>query len=80
MEATVREIAAVLRSTEPMADRFVRRVQERMGQPVPHAEILSIMEKIPSKSLTMGKVVTKIKREQEKREEKKRRERRRKKR
>jgi hypothetical protein len=70
METTTKEIAAILRSTETMADRFAQLVQERVGQPVPQAEILAVMQKMPIKSLTMGKVVGKIKQEREKRRKK----------
>jgi hypothetical protein len=69
MGTTVKEIAAVLRSTETMADIFVQRVQERVDQPVPHAEILATMKKISTRSLTTGKVVAKIKQERKKRTE-----------
>jgi hypothetical protein len=70
MEATTKEIAAILRSTETMADRFAQLVQERVGQPVPQAEILAVMQKMPIKSLTMAKVVVKIRQEREKRRKK----------
>ena len=62
METTVKEIAGVLRSTETMADQFAKRVQQRVGWPVPYAEILATMEDISAKSLTMTKVVVKLKR------------------
>ena len=70
MGTTAKEIATVLRSTETMADLFVQHVQERVEQPVPRAEILAVMKKIPAKSLTTSKVVAKIKQEQAKRKEK----------
>ena len=60
METEIREIAAVLRSTEGMAAGFARRVQERVGQPVSHAEILGVMEKIAPTRLTMDAVVNKL--------------------
>jgi hypothetical protein len=41
VEITIIEIAAVLRSTESMADQFAKQVQQRVGQPVSHAEILA---------------------------------------
>jgi hypothetical protein len=63
-KATIKEIAAVLRSTETMAAQFARRVQERVGQPVPHAEILAVMQKIPAKRLSMQKVVAKVRQQQ----------------
>ncbi len=66
MESTVQEIAEVLRSTETMADQFAKRVQERLGRPVPYAEILAVMKKTPAKSLTMNRVVTKLRRQLEK--------------
>ena len=56
----ITEIAGVLRSTEPMADQFAQRVQERMGEPVPHDEILAAMKKISAKTLSMDKVIAKI--------------------
>jgi hypothetical protein len=70
METTIKEIATVLHSTETMADQFAKRVQQRVGQPVPYAEILAAMKKISTKSLSMTKVVTKIKREQMRKREK----------
>ena len=60
MDATTKEIAALLRSTEQMASQFVERVQARAGQPVSQAEILVAMRKISSKSLSMDKVVAKV--------------------
>lgn len=60
MESTTKEIAAVLRSTETMADQFAKQVQQRVGQPVSHAEILAAMKKISAKQLSLGKVVAKI--------------------
>jgi hypothetical protein len=72
MGTTVKEIAMVLRSTETMADLFVQHIQERVEQPVPHAEILTVMKKIPAKSLTTNKVIAKIKKERAKRREKER--------
>jgi hypothetical protein len=49
----------LLRSTDEMAAQFVERVQARIGEPIPEADILAVMKKIPAKSLTMQKVVTK---------------------
>jgi hypothetical protein len=66
MEITVKEIATVLRSTETMADQFAKRVQERVGWPVPYTEILATMEDISARSLTMKKVVVKLKRQRTK--------------
>lgn len=60
METTTKEIAALLRSTEQMADRFVQRVQTRVGEPVLDEEILAAMKKISAKSLSMEKVVAKV--------------------
>jgi hypothetical protein len=71
MESTVKEIAAILRSTETMADRFAQRVQQRVGQPVSHAEILTVMKGISARSLSMEKVVAKVRRQQRQKEEKK---------
>ncbi len=65
-EMTVQEIAEVLRSTDTMADEFAKRVQERVGEPVPYEEILAIMKQSSAKSLSMNRVVDKIKREQAK--------------
>jgi hypothetical protein len=56
----IKEIAALLRSTETMAAHFARRVQERVGEPVSNAEILDAMQKISVKRLSMEKVVAKI--------------------
>ena len=63
MDSTVKEIAAVLRSTEAMAAAFAKRVQERVGQPVPYADILAVMQQMQPSTLTMSKVVTKLKRQ-----------------
>jgi hypothetical protein len=60
METMSKEIAAVLRSTETMADQFAILVQQRVGQPVSHAEILAAMKKISAKQLSMHKVVAKV--------------------
>jgi len=64
MEQTVKEIAAILRSTEDMADRFTRRVQERVGQPASADDILAVMKAMSSKSLSMDKVVAKVQQQQ----------------
>ncbi len=63
MNTTVQEIAAVLRSTDKMATGFAERVQERVGQPVPYSEILAVMQKMPTTSLSMAKVVLRLKRQ-----------------
>jgi hypothetical protein len=63
METTIKEIAAVLRSTDKMADGFAQRVQERVGQPVPYTDILAVMRQIAPTRLSMTQVVTKLKRE-----------------
>lgn len=63
MDSTVQEIAAVLRSTDKMALGFAERVQERVGQPVPYSKILAVMQKMPTTSLTMAKVVLRLKRQ-----------------
>jgi hypothetical protein len=60
METTIREIAVLLRSTDEMAARFVERVQSRVGHTVSDTEILATMKKIPTKSLSMEKVVAKV--------------------
>ena len=62
-ESVVKEIAAVLRSTETMAAQFVERVQEQVGEEVPYDEILAAMQDMSAKRLTMGKVVTKVRRQ-----------------
>jgi len=56
----IKEIAALLRSTDSMAAQFAQRVQERVGEPVSNAEILDAMQKISVKRLSMEKVVAKI--------------------
>ena len=63
MEPIVKGIAAVLRSTDSMAAGFAERVQERVGQPVPLEDILDVMQSMSPKTLTMDKVVTKLKRQ-----------------
>jgi hypothetical protein len=60
MEITSKELASVLRTTDSMADQFAILVQERVGQPVSHAEILAVIEKMSPKQLSMAKVVAKI--------------------
>jgi len=62
MENEVKQMAMVLRSTEAMADKFARRVQERVGDQVSYAEILSVMQNIKPTTLTMEKLVKQIKR------------------
>lgn len=64
MEQTVKEIAAILRSTEDMADRFTRRVQERVGQSASADDILAVMKAMPAKSLSMDKVVARVQQQQ----------------
>ena len=64
METAIKEIANVLHSTDTMADQFIRRVQQRLGEPVSPAEILAAMKKVPVKSLTMDKVITKLQQQQ----------------
>lgn len=63
METEVKEIAALLRSTDKMAIGFAERVQERVGRPVPHADIVAVMQKMRPATLTMARVVTKLKRQ-----------------
>lgn len=63
IESTVQEIAAVLRSTDKMAAGFAQRAQERVGQPVLYTDILAVMRKMPSTSLSMTKVVIRLKRQ-----------------
>jgi hypothetical protein len=70
MESTVQEMAQVLRSTETMADEFAKRVQERVGSPVPYGEILAVMKMGSAKNLSMAKVVTKLRRQLEKKKKK----------
>ena len=65
METTTREIAAVLRSTDSMADQFAIQVQERLGQPVSHDEILAVMKKMSAKQLSMNKVIAKIRKQRQ---------------
>ncbi len=60
MESTVKDIAAILRSTDTMADKFAKRVQERVKQPVTYDEILHAMQKMSVKRLSMDKVVAKV--------------------
>ncbi len=66
MESTVEEMAKILRSTDTMAEQFAKRVQERVRRPVSYAEILVVMKKMPTRSLSMSKVVTKLRRQLEK--------------
>ena len=65
METMTKEIAAVLRSTDSMADQFAIQVQKRVGQPVSHAEILAVMKKMSPRQLSMNKVVAKIRQQRE---------------
>ena len=62
METTIKDIASVLRATDKMAVAFAERVQERVGQPVPYAEILAVMQQMQPSTLTMARVVTKLRR------------------
>jgi hypothetical protein len=66
METLTKEIAAVLRSTDSMADQFAILVQQRLSQPVSHAEILAVMKKMSPKQLSMRKVVAKIRQQRKK--------------
>jgi hypothetical protein len=66
MESTIEAMADVLRSTDTMAAQFAQRVQERLGGSVSHDEILTVMKTIPAKSLSMTKVVSKLRRQKEK--------------
>ncbi len=65
MESTIEEMAEVLRSTGTMAAQFADRVQERVGEPVPHDDILAVMKTMSQKTLSMDKVVTKLRRQLE---------------
>jgi 3-methyladenine DNA glycosylase AlkC len=47
-----------------MAVQFVQRVQERVGQSVSLAEILTAMQKISAKKLSLERVVTKVQEQQ----------------
>jgi len=60
MEATIKEIATILRSTDDMALQFIKRVESRIGQPVSHGEILTAMKKVPVKNLSLEKIVAKV--------------------
>ena len=60
MENKIEEIAAVLRSTDSMAEGFAERVQERLGQPVTYEEILAVLEGISPPRITMDRVVSKL--------------------
>ncbi len=60
MENALKEIAAILRSTEDMAIQFIKRVESRVGQPLSHAEILAAIKKVPTRNLSMEKVVAKV--------------------
>ena len=60
MEDKIEEIAAVLRSTDSMAEGFAERVQERLGQPVTYEEILAVLEGISPPRITMDRVVSKL--------------------
>jgi signal recognition particle subunit SEC65 len=66
METTTKEIAAVLRSTETMADQFAMLVQRHVGWPTSHVEILAVMKKMSPKQLSMKKVVAKIRQQRKK--------------
>jgi hypothetical protein len=46
-----------------MATGFAQRVQERVGEPVPYEDILAEMRKMTSTSLSMAKVVLRLKRQ-----------------
>ncbi len=59
-ETTTRDIAAILRSTEVMAEQFIERVQDRVNEQVSPTLILAAIQKISVKTLTLEKVVTKV--------------------
>jgi hypothetical protein len=62
----VADIAQALRSTEPMAVQFAKRVQERTDpEEVSYADVLAAIQKISPKRLTMSKVLEKVRRELE---------------
>ncbi len=63
METVIHELASVLRSSDKMADQFAQRVQERVGQPISHEEILAVMKKIAPTRLTIDIVVDKLRRQ-----------------
>ena len=63
METTPKSIAAILRAPDRLATAFARRVQERVGQPVPFTDILAAMRQISSTTLTMDKVVARLRRQ-----------------
>jgi hypothetical protein len=65
METTTRKIAAILRSTDSMADQFAILVQQRVGQPISHSEILAVMKKMSPKQLSMNKVIAKIRKQRQ---------------
>lgn len=58
METKIQEIAAVLRSTDRMAESFAERVQERVGQPISHDEILAVLEGMSPLRISMDRVVS----------------------
>jgi hypothetical protein len=66
METMTKEIAAVLRSTDSMAEQFAQQVQRRVGQPISHGEILAVLKKMSPKQLSMRKVVAKIRQQRKK--------------
>jgi hypothetical protein len=47
-----------------MAVQFTERVQERVGEQVSPADVLSAMKKMSNKRLSMSKVVDKVRRQQ----------------
>ena len=61
-DETIKEMAAVLRSTEQMAASFATRIQERLGQDVSFIEILDVMKKISATRLSMDRVVFQLRR------------------
>lgn len=62
-ETMIQEMAGILRSTDKMAAQFAERVQERVGQPVSHDTIVAAMRQMSARTLTMEKVVDKLKRQ-----------------
>jgi hypothetical protein len=65
METTTREIAAVFRSTESMAEHFATQDQEHLGQPVTHDEVLAPMKTMSAKQLSIDKVIAKIRKQRQ---------------
>ena len=60
---TTKEIAKILRSTEKMAENFVKSVQERTGPNASEEIILAALQQLNPRSIEIRRVITAVKKE-----------------